>query len=86
MSVDLGERKQAQRQVEVASPCIGICRIDPGTGWCSGCFRTIGEIALWGEASDEQRLTVLMAVERRRAEHDPQGCAAGGELRSDCER
>jgi predicted Fe-S protein YdhL (DUF1289 family) len=70
----------------VASPCINVCRMDDATGLCLGCFRTIEEIALWSQASSAQRLRVLLAVERRRVEHDPQGCAAGGELRGDCER
>lgn len=70
----------------VASPCINVCRMDDATGLCLGCFRTIEEIALWSQASSDQRLRVLLAVERRRVEHDPQGCAAGGEFRGDCER
>jgi predicted Fe-S protein YdhL (DUF1289 family) len=70
----------------VASPCINVCRIDSGSGFCLGCFRTIAEISLWSRASTAERLQVLVAVERRRAEHDPQGCAAGGEFRGDCER
>ena len=70
----------------VASPCINVCRMDDATGLCLGCFRTIEEIALWSQAPSAQRLRVLLAVERRRVEHDPQGCAAGGEFRGDCER
>jgi predicted Fe-S protein YdhL (DUF1289 family) len=69
----------------VASPCINVCRMDEHTGWCLGCFRTIEEIAVWSGASDAQRLRVLLAVERRRVEHDPLGCAAGGDFRGDCE-
>ena len=71
---------------EVASPCISVCRLDAGTGLCLGCFRTIEEIAVWSRASNDQRLQVLLAVERRRIEHDPLGCASGGEFRGDCER
>jgi len=70
----------------VASPCINVCRIDGRSGFCVGCFRTIEEIGFWSRASDDQRLRVLLAVEHRRVEHDPQGCATGGELRGDCER
>jgi hydroxymethylglutaryl-CoA lyase len=70
----------------VVSPCINVCRMDAQTGLCLGCFRTIEEIADWSRASDAQRLRVLLAVERRRVEHDPLGCAAGGDFRGDCER
>ncbi len=69
----------------VVSPCINVCRMDEATGFCLGCFRTMEEIANWSRASSEQRLGVLLAVERRRIEHDPQGCASGGEFRGDCE-
>ncbi|EXI80706.1 MAG: putative Fe-S protein [Candidatus Accumulibacter appositus] len=70
----------------VASPCINVCKMDDAGGFCLGCFRTIAEIALWSRAPDEQRLEILFAVERRRVEHDPAGCAGGGDFRGDCER
>ena len=59
----------------VPSPCINICQMDTASGLCRGCFRTLDEIAAWAGASDDQRLTVLAAVARRRAEHLPRGAA-----------
>ncbi|WP_291993734.1 DUF1289 domain-containing protein [Candidatus Accumulibacter sp. ACC003] len=70
----------------LSSPCINVCRIDDDSGLCLGCFRTIEEIAVWSRAADPQRLQILLAVERRRVDHDPHGCASGGEFRGDCER
>ena len=70
----------------VASPCINVCRMDDDTGLCLGCFRTIDEIAVWSNASNDQRLTFLLAVEHRCCEHDPAGCGTGGEFRGECER
>jgi predicted Fe-S protein YdhL (DUF1289 family) len=70
---------------EVASPCINVCRMDAGTGLCLGCFRTIDEIAVWSRTSNDQRLQVLLAIERRRVEHDPLGGASGGEFCGNCE-
>lgn len=70
----------------VVSPCINVCRMDDRTGWCLGCFRTIEEIAVWSRATDDRRLQILLAVERRRFEHDPAGCASGGDFRADCDR
>ena len=70
----------------VASPCINVCRMDDDTAFCRGCFRTIEEIVDWSAASNDRRLSILVAVERRRVEHDPAGCASGGEFRGDCER
>lgn len=66
----------------VASPCINVCKMDDG-GLCTGCFRTLAEIAAWSRASEDQRLNILAAVERRRVDFDPWGNASGGELRSD---
>jgi uncharacterized protein len=63
----------------VPSPCINVCRMDAASGLCQGCFRTIDEIAGWSRASDDQRLTILAAVDKRRAEHDPWGEAFRGE-------
>lgn len=70
----------------VASPCINVCRMDEQTGLCLGCLRTIEEIALWGRASTDQRLQILLAIEHRRIEHDPLGGAWGSDLRGECER
>jgi predicted Fe-S protein YdhL (DUF1289 family) len=49
------------------SPCIGICRMDDDNRYCSGCLRTIDEIAAWSTATEEVRWTVLHAVQERRA-------------------
>ena len=31
--------------MRIQSPCIDLCRVDPGSGWCLGCARTNDEIA-----------------------------------------
>jgi len=51
----------------VPSPCISVCRIDPATGWCEGCCRTIDEIAHWGLFDDEEKIAVWTELKRRRA-------------------
>jgi hypothetical protein len=50
----------------VPSPCISICRIDPATGWCEGCLRTIDEIAHWSVFDDEEKRAVWAELGRRR--------------------
>jgi uncharacterized protein len=50
----------------VPSPCISVCRMDPGTGWCEGCSRTIEEIAQWSGMSDEARRRVWTQIALRR--------------------
>ena len=50
----------------VPSPCISVCRIDPATGWCEGCLRTIDEIAHWGLFDDGEKRAVWADLKRRR--------------------
>ncbi|MFG6449740.1 DUF1289 domain-containing protein [Roseateles sp. BYS180W] len=51
----------------MASPCTGVCRIDPCTGWCEGCVRTLDEIAVWRTASSAQRQAILDDLLARQA-------------------
>ena len=39
----------------VASPCTKVCTMDPASGLCIGCLRTLEEIACWGAMADEER-------------------------------
>ncbi len=55
----------------VASPCTGLCRLNPDSGYCQGCWRSLEEIAAWSQMDDGQRLAVLAVVARRREEGDP---------------
>jgi len=50
----------------VASPCINVCAIDPRTGWCEGCLRSIDEIAAWGALDEPMKREVLHFVAERR--------------------
>jgi predicted Fe-S protein YdhL (DUF1289 family) len=43
------------------TPCIHVCAIDPATGFCTGCGRTIEEIGAWMRYSDAERAS-LMAI------------------------
>ena len=51
------------------SPCISVCVIDPLTGLCAGCFRTLEEIAAWINLGVDERKNVLAALPQRRARH-----------------
>ncbi|CAN0623884.1 conserved protein of unknown function [Burkholderia multivorans] len=53
--------------VTVASPCTGVCRIEPGTGWCAGCLRTREEIKGWRASDDDAKRAVLAVLAGRRA-------------------
>jgi predicted Fe-S protein YdhL (DUF1289 family) len=50
----------------VASPCIDVCRMNPETGFCDGCLRTIEEIAAWTAYDDDARRAVLARADSRR--------------------
>lgn len=59
------------------SPCTSVCQLDPATGWCRGCWRTIEEIASWPRLSAAEKGRVLdLLAERRALPH------AGHEARS----
>jgi len=50
-----------------ASPCTGICRIDPATGWCEGCRRTLEEIADWPMLNGHEKREVLIRLPARQS-------------------
>jgi len=52
------------------SPCINVCNIGP-RGWCSGCYRTIEEIAGWGRLDNAGQWAVLNACAARRTVDPP---------------
>ena len=58
------------------SPCINVCNIGP-RGWCSGCYRTIEEIAGWVRLDAAGQWAVLRACEARRAVAERRGAAEG---------
>ncbi len=49
-----------------ASPCTHRCSVDRRRRICTGCFRTLDEIAAWRRLGVEQRLEILERCERRR--------------------
>lgn len=40
--------------------------MDPESGLCRGCYRTLAEIARWAELSDAERARVMAALPSRR--------------------
>jgi predicted Fe-S protein YdhL (DUF1289 family) len=49
-----------------ASPCVGICLLDPATGYCRGCLRSVAEIAAWYEAGAAEKRAILGRLDQRR--------------------
>lgn len=42
----------------LVSPCVGICRLDPDTGWCLGCARDAGELTDWAMLDEQARAVI----------------------------
>jgi predicted Fe-S protein YdhL (DUF1289 family) len=50
----------------VPSPCINVCQMDAGTGWCAGCLRTLDEIGGWSRMADDAKHRVWAQLPLRR--------------------
>jgi predicted Fe-S protein YdhL (DUF1289 family) len=51
--------------MSIETPCIAVCMIDPKTGLCFGCGRTLPEIARWGRMDRAERLAVMALLPTR---------------------
>jgi uncharacterized protein len=54
------------------SPCIKVCVLD-ADGVCTGCLRTLDEIARWTAMSADEQRRVLAELEERRGRMKPGG-------------
>ncbi len=63
--INLDDARARHVDPEVPSPCISVCQMDPATQLCSGCYRTLEEIATWSALDDPQRLVVWERIEAR---------------------
>jgi predicted Fe-S protein YdhL (DUF1289 family) len=55
----------ADPQAHVPSPCVSICVMNPVTGWCEGCLRTLGEIGDWAQADIAAKRQVWQTIAER---------------------
>ncbi|MCZ4304882.1 DUF1289 domain-containing protein [Zoogloeaceae bacterium G21618-S1] len=53
--------------MSVESPCIDVCKMDPNSGLCEGCARTIDEITAWSRIGDDEKRAILARVAEREA-------------------
>ena len=51
----------------VPSPCISVCVMDAASGVCTGCLRTLDEIAAWSVLDADAKRAVLAELPHRRA-------------------
>lgn len=64
---------------EVESPCINVCLVHPATRLCTGCGRSIDEIAAWSRMTPEARAAVMAELPTREA--SPKGRRGGRSAR-----
>ena len=67
----LAQLEQLPPGQPVPSPCNNVCRIDPATGWCEGCLRTLDEIAAWGGLDQGAKWRVWQVLGARAGEEQP---------------
>ena len=64
------ERRRAARRRLLASgppsPCVSVCQMDPMTGYCVGCLRTIDEIRDWIISTPDERHKILARLAGRK--------------------
>ena len=58
-------------QARPESPCIKICTLD-AAGLCTGCLRTLAEIASWMAMTSAEQWQLLAVLEERRKRRLPQ--------------
>ncbi len=51
----------------VKSPCVAVCQINRATGICTGCRRTLSEIANWLQLSDDERRVIMDDLPNRKS-------------------
>jgi uncharacterized protein len=54
------------------SPCNNVCQMDPQSGLCIGCARTLDEIARWAEMTDAERDRVMAELQLRNSGTEPE--------------
>jgi len=49
----------------IESPCNRVCTLDPASGLCVGCGRSLDEIVRWTQMTDAERARVVAEAGRR---------------------
>ncbi len=65
VSLELARRRYPLQTVP--SPCVGVCKMNESSGWCTGCYRSLDEIACWGRLPDADKRVLWVHIEQRQA-------------------
>jgi hypothetical protein len=49
----------------IDSPCNRVCTLDPASGRCMGCGRSLDEITRWTQMTDAERARIIAELGRR---------------------
>lgn len=52
------------------SPCTGVCRLSPDSGYCYGCLRNVDEISAWNQAEHSCKRQIWSELAKRRAQSE----------------
>ena len=52
----------------IETPCTKICTVDPASGLCIGCGRTLAEIGGWTLLTAQERRDIMATLQRRLAQ------------------
>lgn len=55
----------AESTSQVPSPCVAVCVMQPATGQCEGCLRTLQEIGDWGRLPDAGKRQIWQQIQAR---------------------
>ena len=50
----------------IESPCIDVCQMSEDKTVCTGCYRSLAEIANWRHLTDAEKIRVIAAAQARR--------------------
>lgn len=67
----INNRDTLHSNTMIESPCINVCTINPDTGLCEGCKRTLPEIAGWSSFTSAERQKILADLKTRSKERQP---------------
>jgi predicted Fe-S protein YdhL (DUF1289 family) len=56
----------------IRTPCVKVCVVDPESGLCLGCFRTLPEVGGWASLSDADRDRIMAELPGRRSRIRPE--------------
>lgn len=53
------------RKGVIATPCVRVCVVEPASGLCIGCGRSLREIGAWASYSAEARAAIMAVLPAR---------------------